>query len=505
MANKKNVSEKFKLRKRVMEEVAKLALKNELAQKIDDLPDRLLETQGDTKYRCCEYKEKAIYAERIKSALGLNPQTQYRKQRLSSLLEMSFQEPDVNHNQVSVMDIACEGCPINKFFITNACQNCLDHSCQRACPKDAISVVQSQAYIDQTLCVECGICKKACHYSAVVEINRPCEAACLVGAITATNDRKAEINNDKCIECGACISGCPFAAITERSQIVKVIELLRDEKVVAMIAPAFIGQFGHKTEAEQVIQALKKLGFAEVYEVALGADMVSLEELEEFKAKVPSEQEFMTTSCCPAFVGMIDKHFPDLSKNISSTISPMVALAKHLKRDSDTKTVFIGPCIAKKSEARDSGVVDSVLTFEELAALFEAADIDLSQLTEDGVEIKANASQAARAFAKAGGVTRSIEKLLTEEEKSVFNPDSAQGLEECMAKLKEMSSGKSQANFFEGMVCTGGCIGGPGTIVNHKMAQRFLEKLSQSSDKRDAAENELAGKIKEDIKEEMHR
>lgn len=507
MVGKKDFPEKFKLRRRVMKEVAKLTINNELAEKIDQLPEKLLETQGNIKYRCCEYKEKAIYSERIKSVLGLTPKKEYRKKRLSELIEIALQEPDKYDNQINVMDIACEGCPINRFFITNACQNCLAHSCQYGCPKGAISIVQNQAYIDQNRCVECGICKRSCPYGAIVEINRPCEASCAVGAINATIDRKAQIDNEKCVECGSCMESCPFVAITDRSQIVKVIKLLREEQnVIAILAPAFIGQLGHKDNPGPVLEALEKLGFAKVYEAALGADIVSLEELEEFIAKVPRKQKFMTTSCCPSFVSLVKKHFPDLSSNISSTVSPMVALAEYLKeQNAEQKIVFLGPCIAKKSEARDSGVIDAVLTFEELAALLEAAEIDVSQLTGEGKKLNQDVSQAGRFFAKSGGVAQSIEKLLTGEDNLDWHPDWAQGLGECSNKLKTLRLGKTEINFFEGMACLGGCLGGPGKIIDARKSNRFLEQVSQSSEKRDAAANELAVKIKEEIKFALHR
>jgi len=500
----RHVSETVKIRRRVLTEVARLAMQGDLVQKIDELPEMLV-SMGEQRYRCCEYKEKAIYAERIKLALGLRPKSEYKKKRLSEVLPLALTYPDLGESAISVIDIACEGCPINKFFVTNACQNCLAHACQNACPRDAISIVQKQAYIDQNKCLECGLCKKSCPYNAIVEINRPCEASCQAGAIKADKDRKASIDYGKCVECGACVIGCPYAAISYPSQIVRVVEYLKEGRVLAILAPAFIGQLGQKDNPGPVLKALEKLGFAKVYEAALGADVVSLEEAEEFREKVPQELDFMTSSCCPGFVNLIKKHFPDLEKNMSSTISPMVVVAKYLKDNyPEHKVVFIGPCIAKKTEAWDSGVIDAVLTFEELTAMLVAAGINVTEIEFAG-GLGNEASAAGRGFAQAGGVAQAVGKVLAKEQNVRWNPVSAQGLSECADMLKNLSRGKAGYNFLEGMACSGGCLGGPGNLMDSKITKRFLQNICQASEKESAQENSMAGLIRKDLAKGLHR
>lgn len=503
MVSTRYVNETVKIRRRVLTEVARLAMSGKLTQEVDDLPEKLV-SMGNQRYRCCEYKEKAIYAERIKLALGLAQKSEYKKRRLSDLLSIALEYPDLGENQINIIDIACEGCPINKFFVTNACQNCLAHACQNACPRDAISVVQEQAYIDQNRCIECGLCKKSCPYNAIVEINRPCEASCQIGAIKSDTDRKATIDYNKCVECGACVIGCPYGAISHPSQIVKVIDYLKNNQVYAILAPAFIGQLGQKDNPGPVLRALEKLGFTKVVEVALGADIVSLEEAEEFFEKVPEQLKFMTSSCCPSFVNLIKKHYPELERHMSSTVSPMVAIAKYLKqKDPDYKVVFIGPCIAKKSEAWESGIVDAVLTFEELTAMLVAAGINVMELeTEKGLEN--NVSGAGRGFAQAGGVAQAVGKVL-ENKEIIWTPINAQGLNECTELLNGLRKGKCEANFLEGMACVGGCLGGPGTLMDGKITRRFLQNICQKSEKQSAQDNNSAQIIRRDVGKGLHR
>ncbi|MFZ7102260.1 MAG: 4Fe-4S dicluster domain-containing protein [Peptococcaceae bacterium] len=504
MAGHKDVNETVKIRRRVLTEVARLALHDNLAEGIDDLPEYLL-SMGNQRYRCCEYKEKAIYTERIKLALGLRQKKAYKKRRLSELLPIALSFPDLENNQINIIDIACEGCPINKFFVTNACQNCLAHACQNACPRDAITIVQKQAYIDQNKCVECGLCKKSCPYSAIVEINRPCEASCQINAIKANTDRKAVIDYEKCVECGACVMGCPYAAISNPSQILRVINYLKTEKVIAVLAPAFIGQLGQRDNPGPIIKALEMLGFSKVVEAAMGADIVSLEESAEFLAKVPGRLDFMTTSCCPAFVNLVKKHYPDLEKNISSTVSPMLAAAKYLKQITPrARIVFIGPCIAKKTEAWQNKIIDAVLTFEELTAMFVAAGINVGEVESDNIKVNSNISGSARGFAQAGGVAKAVEKAL-DGENVVWKPLSAQGLNECSEILNELTKGRLNYNFLEGMACTGGCLGGPGTIIDGKMTKRYLQTFSQNCQAQSPLDNGEAEEIRRNLGTNLHK
>lgn len=502
----KHVTETTKIRRRVLTEVAKLALNNELLEKVDELPE-ILVNQHEQRYRCCEYKEKAIYAERIKLGMGLPLSPEYHKKPLGTLAQTALDNPECPENQVYVIDIACENCPINKFMVTNACQNCLAHPCQTACPKNAISVVANQAFIDQSSCVECGLCKKACPYGAILEIHRPCERSCHLKAIKSGADRKATIEQDKCVDCGACTQGCPFGAISHRSQIVKVINYIKSEDpVIALLAPSFVGQWGQKDNPQPIYEGLRRLGFRDIREVALGADMISIIESQEFIETVPSQRKFMTTSCCPAFVANIRKYYPEIAKeNMSSAVSPMVAIAKAIKQEiPNAKLVFVGPCIAKKREGQESQVIDAVLTFEELTAMFVAAGINLADI-EISHDRPDESSETGQNFAFSGGVTKAVEAALSAYEDIDFKPLKAEGLDECNAALQAFRKGQQNGNFLEGMACAGGCLGGPGTLLDNKFTKRFLQTHSKESLAKSAGENKTAVELVAKNEHEMHR
>lgn len=469
------VSEVTKIRRRVLTETARLHWQGMLVKKIDGLPEKMT-SEHEQRYRCCEFKEKAIYAQRIKLAMGYSLTPEVEKKRLSSLAKTMGQDKALNHRkQVEVIDIACDNCPIDRFFITNACRNCLGHHCQESCRKNAIQIVGNQAYIDQSRCVECGLCLKACKYGAIIEVHRPCESACSVGAIKADQNRKAVIEETACVNCGLCVVSCPFGAISDRSQLLQVIDWLKSEqKVIALIAPAIVGQMGLKEALNPVMNGLKALGFDQVKEVALGADMVALEESTELMQRRQAGERFMLSSCCPAFVDLVRQHRPHLAGSLSSLVSPMVALAHWIKLSSpNAKLVFIGPCIAKKSEALESGLVDAVLTFEELAALLVAAEINVAAL-EDGELENSEASKDGHGFAAAGGLLQAMAGAL-EGAAEPFVGINAQGIPACLEALDALDKGKSFFDFLEGMACDGGCLGGPGALVQAKKTKRLLE------------------------------
>jgi len=487
-------SEISKIRHRVFREVARLHWEGRLVQDVDALPE-LLVNQHQQRYRCCEYKEKAIYAERIKLAMGLSLKDNQKK-NLGQLAVKALEYPVQQGCQVEVIDIACDSCPINKFFVTNACRNCLVHSCQMSCPRGAISIVQNQAYIDQTRCVECGLCKKSCRYGAILEIHRPCEQSCGVKAIISGEDRKAVINNDKCVSCGACVVSCPFGAISDRSQLLKVISLLRGgDEVVAIVAPSIAGQFGQKGSLAPVYEALKQIGFAQVVEAAQGADLVAVAESGEFLRKVPQEQDYLTSSCCPAFVSLVDKHRPEQKGFVSSYVSPMLAVAGMIKEENPrVKVVFIGPCIAKKGEAMESSLVEAVLTFEEMAALFEGA----------GIKIAANAGEAGEqngstrlglGFAASGGVSQALAACLPEEKRKEVKAIRAQGLAECLEALLQLKNKECKANYLEGMACAGGCLGGPGVLIDPRFSKRYLQEYKQKQAHHAPIDNPLVQEV----------
>ncbi len=447
----------------VLREVAREEWNDTLNENILDIPKRIISGKVPT-MRCCVYKERAIIAERIKVAMG-NDRT--------------------NPNVIEVIDIACDECPMGGYDVTNACRGCLSHRCEDACKRNAITFDNNHvAHIDKTKCVECGACAKVCPYSAIHNYKRPCEVACKVKAITMGENKEAKINNDKCIACGACVYQCPFGAITDKSYIIDVIDLLKKSdnnnkyKVYAIVAPSISSQFKY-AKLGQVIKGLKELGFHTVIEAALGADMVAEKEAVEL-----AEKGFLTSSCCPAFVTYLKREFPQLAEHISHNLSPMATISKYLKEHDETcKIIFIGPCTAKKMEIKEEKVkkyVDSVLTFEELQALFDSKDLDITTLSEDVLD---NASYYGRIFARSGGLSDAVREGLKENNLDSFPLKAlpCDGIEECKIALLKKSKNVLDANFIEGMACVGGCIGGAGCLTHGEKNKAEVDKYGMEA------------------------
>lgn len=453
------------LKYKVLREVARRAWDDTLLENVLDIPKTIVPGKTPT-MRCCVYKERAILSERVRIAMGGNRD---------------------NPNIIEVIDIACDECPAAGYEVTDSCRGCLAHRCEDVCKKGAISFDHNHvAHIDKSKCVECGACAKVCPYFAIINRKRPCQIACKVKAISITEDNAAQINNSKCIQCGACVYQCPFGAITDKSFILDVIDILKKSengaayKVYAMVAPAISSQFKYAALG-QVIKGLRILGFTEVVEAALGADMVAKAESEEL-----SEKGFLTSSCCPAFVDYVKKAFPALEPYISHNLSPMATFAKYLKeKDSTARVVFIGPCTAKKAEAHLEDVrpyVDSVLTFEELQALFDSRDIDITQLSEEELD---SASYFGRIFARCGGLADAVREGVAESGKDFdVKAISCDGIEACKAALIKKSKNVLYANFIEGMACVGGCVGGAGCLTHGEVNKEKVEQYSKKASRK---------------------
>lgn len=451
------------LKYKVLTEVARLAFEDKLLENITDIPKILVPGKQPT-MRCCVYKERAILGERVKLAMGGDRS---------------------NPNIIEVIDIACDECPVGGFEITESCRGCIAHRCEEACPRGAIAFDHEQkAVIDKSKCVECGRCAKVCPYTAVVSRKRPCENACKVKAISMSEDKTAEIDNCKCVECGACVYQCPFGAIMDKSFILDVVDIIKKShgntayKVYALVAPSISSQFNY-AKLGQVVTGIKQLGFHSVIETALGADMVADAESREL-----AEKGLLTSSCCPAFVKYIDQDFPDLKNYVSHNLSPMAALGKYIKcRDATAKVIFIGPCTAKKSEMRKETVrpyIDSVITFEELQALFDGKGLDITSVEEDVLD---NASYFGRIFARSGGLADAVRQGLKENGLEGFNykPLSCDGLEACRSALLRLRVHKLDANFVEGMACTGGCIAGAGCLTHGEKDKEQVDKYGREA------------------------
>ncbi|CDF00963.1 iron only hydrogenase large subunit C-terminal domain [Ruminococcus sp. CAG:624] len=430
--------------------------------------------------RCCVYKERAIVSDRVKLAMGGDKE---------------------NPNVIEVIETACDECPMGGYEVTNSCRGCLAHRCEDVCRRGAISFDHNHtAHIDKSKCVDCGACAKVCPYTAIINRKRPCESACKIKAISMNEDKAAKINNDKCIACGACVYQCPFGAIMDKSFILDVIDIIKKSennskyKVFAVVAPSISSQFTY-AKLGQVITGLKELGFHTVVEAALGADMVAYKESAEL-----AEKGFLTSSCCPAFVSYIEKAFPDMLPLVSHNLSPMAEIAKYIKEhDAPCKVVFIGPCTAKKAEVQKENVkpyVDAAITFEELQALFDSKDIDITTLNQDVLD---NASYFGRIFARSGGLSDAVAQGLKEQNITDFELKAVacDGIEECRTALLKKSKNVLNGNFIEGMACKGGCIGGAGCLTHGEKNKAEVDKYGREVEKcgREAYEKSISEAI----------
>lgn len=450
------------LKYKVLREVARQAWQDTLLENVLDIPKIIVPGKQPT-MRCCVYKERAILAERVKLAMGGSAD---------------------NPNVIEVIDIACDECPVGGYEVTNACRGCLAHRCEDVCRRGAISFDENHvAHIDKTKCVECGQCAKVCPYTAIVSRKRPCQNACKVKAISMNEEKAATIDNNKCISCGACVYQCPFGAIMDKSYMLNVIDLLRKSeqgrsyRLYAIVAPSISSQFNY-ARLGQVISGLKALGFHTVVEAALGADMVA-----EAESRELAEKGFLTSSCCPAFVTYIRQSFPQLLPMVSHNLSPMAAIARFIKETTpDAKTIFIGPCTAKKAEAQLDTVkpyIDAVLTFEELQALFDSRDLDITTLPEDVLD---NASYFGRIFARSGGLSDAVAEGLKEQNIDFdLKPCVCDGIEACRMALLKKSKNVLDANFIEGMACLGGCIGGAGCLTHGEKNKAEVDKYGREA------------------------
>ena len=453
------------LKHKVLVKVATLAYQDRLLEGYRYIPQEIKPGPTAT-MRCCNHKEQAILRERVKLACGGDSR---------------------NPNIMEVIKIACDECPLGGYTVTNVCRGCIAHYCQEACPKKCIYIdpIDHTAKIDKSKCINCGLCAKACPYNAIINYRRPCETACHVDAITIDQYGACEIDNNKCVSCGHCAVKCPFGAIMDKSYLLDAIDILKDKKnekynKYAILAPAIAGQF-RGVSYEQVVTGIKKLGFTHVVEAALGADLVAIAESQEL-----IEKGFLTSSCCPAFVELIKKHYPSVAPHISHNLSPQATIAKYIKTNDNTaKIVFIGPCMAKKAEIKkteESKWTDVVLTFEELLALFVSREVDLDSLEATPLT---DASYYGRIFGRSGGLTEAVTQAIKEVEVAgfEFKPLVCDGIVNCRSALNKAKGDTKDFNFLEGMACEGGCIGGPAVISKGIRNKIEVDKFAKTTTK----------------------
>ena len=452
------------IRRRVFKEIANLAYTSEnLKDDVEALPYKIVGAEAPA-YRDSIYRERAVVTERIRMAMGLSLRPENVPVHLTqgldeSNIDQKYYEPPL----VQVIPSACNACPVNRYVVTDKCRGCMAHPCQEVCPKEAVSMVNGKSHIDPEKCIRCGKCKAICPYDAISHQVRPCALACGVGAIESDEQGRAVINEEKCVSCGQCMVNCPFGAIADKSQIFQLIRAIQSgRKIIAQVAPAFVGQFGPGVTPDMIKTALKQLGFADVYETAIGADIGAAAEAEHYvHAVATGDLPFLLTSCCPSWSMLAKKFFPETIDNISNALTPMVATARKIKAEHpDASVVFIGPCASKKLEASRKSVrsdVDFVITFEELAGMFDARGIELKGiLAEDKLE---DATGAGRGYGVAGGVASAIEACIREYYPDVdVNIEHAESLAECRKMLMLAKAGKKNGCLIEGMACPGGCI-----------------------------------------------
>ncbi|NEZ46796.1 4Fe-4S dicluster domain-containing protein [Clostridium niameyense] len=480
-----------KIKYSVLKEVCKLALDDNLNKlEMMKIPYKILDTEK-AEYRCCIYRERVIVYEKSQLAACFKPDD-----NLTNDLHSVEDEEQI----VYVLSSACDKCPINRFTVTEACRGCVQHKCMEVCSFKAIARINGKSYIDQNKCKECGLCKKVCPYNAIVEVMRPCKKVCPTGALEINpENRRAMIEDVKCINCGSCVAACPFGAISDKSYIVKVINLLKQKrKVYAVVAPAITGQFGIKANVGQMKTAFRKAGFIDMVEAACGADAVAVNETSEFIERMKNGEKYMTTSCCPSFVKYIENEYKDVASNVSNTVSPMIATGRMIKNmDKDACVVFVGPCIAKKSEIKRpelKDAVDYVITFEEIAALFGALNIEVGTCDEVDVD---DASSFGRGFAESGGVTAAVENYVKSKNVDIeFNPLKVSGREQIKKTIMLAKMGKLPHNFIEGMMCDGGCIGGPAANTSIIKAKGPLAKFSKESKEKSVIDNKKLSSFK---------
>lgn len=478
-----------KRRRMIFREVALLAYNSQnLTDDMEALPYKLV-TGEESEYWESIYRERAVVRERLRLAMGMSLRPENQPVHVSQGVELSnidekYYEPPL----MQVIPSACNACPENMYSVTNKCMGCLAQPCSEVCPRGAISKVNGKSYIDQEKCVHCGKCKEVCPYDAISHQQRPCLAACGVNAIESDSKQRACINNEKCVSCGMCMVSCPFGAIADKSQIFQLIRAIESgRKIIAQVAPAFAGQFGPKVTPDSFKSALKELGFYDVYETAIGADIGCMAEAKHYVETVATgELPFLLTSCCPSWSMLAKLYFPETISNISNELTPMVATARIIKQEHpDADVVFIGPCASKKLEASRRTVrsdVSFVITFEELLGMFEAKGIMLEEI--EALDKMEDATGAGRGYGVAGGVASAIEECIkTYYPGTEVNIEHAEGLADCKKVLALAKAGLKKGCLIEGMACPGGCVAGAGTNIPITSAKKEVQAFKNMAQK----------------------
>lgn len=461
------------IQERVADAVIRAVLGDD-PESLDRMPIEMRPKGGEVS-RCCVFYDRAVLKYRAMAMLGFGIEDEIDELTpLSAYLARALKREAPAAPVITVISDACDACVKSHYEITNACHGCVARACAANCPKNAIEFRNGKAEINWDRCVKCGICQSACPYHAIIRIPIPCEESCPTGAITKDDDGREKIDFARCVSCGKCELACPFGAVVGKSQLVDLLKRMKvGDTVAALPAPAAAGQFDGGFD--ELISTLKKIGFSLIAEVASGADTAADLEAKEFAARKNSERLPMTSSCCPAYFATVEKHAPELKSMISDTPSPMAITARKIKKSHPTATtVFIGPCVAKKSEAMSNPDVDLVISFTELKALAKA----MNGAEPIDAEVINAASPKGRGFAVTGGVAAAVKAALPDGVE--FNAVSIDGLDAngIRALKRHIGQEGSSVEFIEVMACSGGCVAGPETAAEPGKAAAIIKKLT---------------------------
>lgn len=443
------------LRKELQVRFYNFLFENENREAVNRIPYDMIPADEDSR-RCCIYKDREMIKYRLMAMMGYRFEEKFdESSSLSEQYTNALENPAISLPPLTVIKAACSACKKEQYSVTEFCKGCLARPCQTSCPRDAVTVKKNKAIIDPEKCINCGKCRNACPYSAIVYTPVPCEEVCPVAAIDHNDGISIDINKEKCISCGKCTRACPFGAIVERSHMLPVTELLKKgEDLTLLLAPSILNQL--PGGESRIVQALKALGFTSVYQLKKSAEIVAFEESKELLQRREDGLPFMTSSCCPAYVEAVKKHLPDLDEYVSHTASPMVMGGNIVKKQNKkTITIFVGPCLAKKVEAFHSENVNYVLSFEELGTLLVSRGIEINDFS--AIEREGD-YPLGLGFARSGGVARAVEHF---SEKII----STRGIDGITSKsLKLLGSFVKRPpgkDLIEVMACEGGCEKGP--------------------------------------------
>jgi [FeFe] hydrogenase (group B1/B3) len=461
------------IRRELIDRITQLMFDGDLIIKIDRIPVEMRPKNFEEPSRCCIYKDRAMIKYKLMALLGFSISEE--KDELTTLADYSriaLARPEVEQKVLTIVREVCTSCVPSSYMITNLCRGCVGRPCMLNCSKNSISFHRGQAEIDHSTCINCGLCKKVCPFHAIVYVPVPCKEACPVDAITRDEHGRTNIDYSRCIYCGKCLASCPFGAIMWKSQIIEIYKALKsDKEVYAIVAPAIMGQY--KIPYTNILGAVKQLGFTDVIEAAFGADITIEHEFHELKDRLSKEEQFMTSSCCPSYVKLVEKHLPEMTPYVSKANTPLHYTAEYLKKEHpDCIVVFIGPCIAKRYESRHDEFVDYMMNFEELQSFFNANNIQVAAANKKDWD--ESVTNAGRGFAVSGGVSGALKKKVN----GVFPVKDIMidGLSpENIKVLKSYTKGHCDGNFVEVMSCEGGCVAGSGTINNPKTAARQIK------------------------------